>query len=116
MPSQLDLARKRVLEWLREEHREPAYLNGAMDAVREFCDAEVAQQFLERARSAGFAYDVIPVQKEDGHVLYVLHWTHHGANFVGFKQPLPEATVADALLAGCAALLENQWCLKWLRE
>jgi hypothetical protein len=48
--------------------------------------------------------------EKQGQTTYEVFWTHRGASFVGFKQPAAEPKAEDALLAGCAALLENQWC------
>ncbi|HSI11345.1 MAG TPA: hypothetical protein VK961_04845 [Chthoniobacter sp.] len=115
MPSDLQPARKIVLAWLRADHREPTCLAGEADAVLDQRHAEITQRFLKWAKIAGFDYEVIE-GRADGRTAYAVHWTHRGASFVGFKQPPSEATVEDALLAGSAALLENQWCRKWLDQ
>lgn len=115
MPSHLHQARKRVLEGLRADHREPTFLAGESDTSLELHHAEIAQRFLEWAKTAGFAYEIIEV-RVDGRIGYEVHWTHRGSSFVGFKQPPPEAKAEDALLVGCAALLENQWCHEWLHK
>ena len=115
MPSHLHPARKIVLAWLRADHRDPTYLAGEADAVLDQRHAEITQRFLKWAKIAGFDYEVIEV-RADGRIAYEVHWTHRGASFVGFKQPPSETSVEDALLAGCAALLDNQWCRKWLGE
>lgn len=113
MSGHLTQERRAVLDWLRAGHREPSFLAGETDAVLQLRHAEINQRFLKWAQTAGFAYEVIEVHV-DGRPAYEVHWTHRGASFVGFKQPPAEAKVQDALLAGCAALLENQWCLEWL--
>jgi hypothetical protein len=115
MSGHLNRARKQVLDWLRASHGEPALLAGEPEAVLEQRHAEITQRFLEWATTAGFAYEVINVRVE-GRIAYEVHWTHRGSSFVGFKQPPPETKLEDALLAGCAALLENQWCLQWLHK
>jgi hypothetical protein len=115
MPSHLHQERELVLAWLRAAHREPAFLAGETDAVLERRHAEITQRFLEWAKPAAFAYEVIDV-RAGGRAAYEVHWTHRGSSFVGFKQPPPEAKLEDALLAGCAALLENQWCREWLHK
>jgi len=113
MPSHLTQARKLVLDWLRADRRDPTFLAGEPDAILELRHKEITQRFLKWAERAGFAYEVIEA-RAGGQVAYVVHWTHRGSSFVGFKQPPPEANVDDALLVGCAALLENQWCRDWL--
>lgn len=115
MPSHLDTARKIMLAWLRAGHREPTFLEGETDGGLDQRHAEITQHFLKWAKIAGFDYEVIEA-RVDGRTAYAVHWTHRGASFVGFKQPPSEATAEDALLAGCAALLENQWCRKWLDQ
>ena len=113
MSGHLQREREMMLDWLRADDREPSFLAGDTDAVLELRHVEITQQFLKWAQKAGFAYEVIEA-RGDGRTAYVIHWTHRGASFVGFKQPPPETKLEDALLAGCAALLENQWCLEWL--
>lgn len=115
MPSHLPQARKLVLDWLRADRRDPTFLAGESDAALERRHKEITQQFLKWAEPLGFGYSVIETHP-DGKRAFEVHWTHRGATFVGFKQPPPEWTVEDALLSGCAALLENQWCRKWLHE
>jgi hypothetical protein len=115
MPSHLHQERERVLEWLRAAHREPTFLAGESDATLELRHAEITQRFLEWAKPADFAYEVVEA-RVNGRATYAVHWTHRGASFVGFKQPQDEAKLEDALLAGCAALLENQWCRQWLHK
>jgi len=101
-----------VLEWVRAGHRDPLFLSGDQPADLARKHAEIAQGFLTWAKSAGFAYET--VKAEGGGAGYEVHWTHRGASFVGFKQPPPESTAEDALLAGCAALIQNDWCRKQL--
>jgi hypothetical protein len=107
MPRPLDRVRILVLDWLRLAHRDPVFLASAPDL--EHRHEEIAQEFLKWAADSGFAYEVVKVDGGDG-AAYEVHWTHRGSSFVGFKQPPPERTPEDALLAGCAALLENDWC------
>ncbi|HEY3901565.1 MAG TPA: hypothetical protein VGM54_23340 [Chthoniobacter sp.] len=107
MPRSLDRSRTLVLDWLRLEHRDPSFLASAVNLENRH--GEIAQEFLKWADDSGFAYEIVKVDGIDGPA-YEIHWTHRGASFVGFKQPPPERTPDDALLAGCAALLENDWC------
>src|SRR5882757_3302265 len=113
MPSDLDQARNLVLEWVRAGHRDPMFLSGEANADLEQKHEEIAQRFLAWAKPAGFAYQTVEIGA-DGEGGYEVQWTHRGASFVGFKQPPPESTAENALLAGCAALLENHWCQKQL--
>jgi hypothetical protein len=93
-----------VLEWLRGK-------NGNLDLLADLEQqaGAIAQRFLQRVSVAGFGCNAVEVL-HDGVMRYEVHWTHNGASFVGFKQPAPQETPENALLAGCAALLENDWC------
>ncbi len=113
MPRHLDTARHQVLEWLRASHRDPGFLSEASDLERRH--SEITQRFLKWAAEGEFAGEVVQVDGADGPG-YEVHWTHRGASFVGFKQPPPESTPENALLAGCAALLKNEWCRKRLSK
>ena len=113
MPRHLDRARNLLLEWVRAGHRDPAFLSGQPDL--EHRHGEIAHRFLTWAKEAGFEFEIIKTGS-DGTGGYEVHWTHRGASFVGFKQPPAESTAEDALLSGCAALLENDWCRKWLPD
>ena len=93
-----------VLEWLR---RETGDLDLPADSGPQA--GAIAQRFLQRVSAAGFGCTAVEVS-QDGVMRYEVHWTHNGASFVGFKQPPPEETPENALLAGCAALLGNDWC------
>jgi hypothetical protein len=104
----LDQDRVLVLEWLRASPRNTP-LDPASD--REM----IANCFLEHARAADFQWQVVEIST-DGRPAYEVRWTHRGSTFVGFKQPAPADTPTDALLAGCAALLENGWCRARLPE
>jgi hypothetical protein len=115
MAGHLNRARTLVLDWLRADQREPAFLQGETDRALERRHEEITQRFLEEARQAGFDCEVVPM-KVDGRNAFEVFWTHRGSSFVGFKQPPPEANVEDAVLVGCAALLENQWCLQKLEQ
>jgi hypothetical protein len=107
MPRQLDATRTKVLEWLRAPKRDPNFLGGVADLENHH--GEIAQRFMKWAAEAGFGYQIVRADGA-GAPGYEVHWTHRGSSFVGFKQPQPEATPEDALLAGCAALLTNDWC------
>ncbi|TCO95665.1 hypothetical protein EV701_101354 [Chthoniobacter flavus] len=107
MPRRLDRARNLILEWLRAPPRDPAFLAGQTDL--EHRHEEIAQRFLTQARESGFESEIVKAGS-GGATAYEVHWTHHGSSFVGFRQPPPEPSAEDALLAGCAALLENDWC------
>jgi hypothetical protein len=107
MPRRLDRARHLILEWLRAPHRDPSFLVGQTDL--EHRHQEIGQHFLTHARAGGFECEIVK-SNNPGAAGYEIHWTHRGASFVGFKQPPPEPLAEDAVLAGCAALLENDWC------
>lgn len=107
MPNHLDRERRLLLDWLRARLRDPALLPGTTDPLGQ--TREITERFLAIAREGEFAWEVVWTSA-DGHPGYAVHWTHRGASFVGFKQPPPEPTPEEALLAGCAALLENDWC------
>jgi len=107
MPRRLDRARNVVLQWLRAQPRDPAFLTGQTDL--EHRHEEIVQRFLAQARESGFEFEIIKAGS-DGATAYEVQWTHRGSSFIGFKQPPPEPLAEDALLAGCAALLENDWC------
>ena len=113
MSRHLDRARSLVLEWVRAGHRDPTFLAGEAEGDLEKKHEEIAQRFLTWARQGGFGYEIVKADSDSGPG-YEVHWTHRGASFVGFKQPSPEPTAEDALLSGCAALLENHWCQKQL--
>ena len=105
MPNDVDRARTLLLNWLRNAHRDPSF--------DEHCGT-LTESFIELAAKAQFNLEVVPVDADP--TSFVIHWTHRGASFVGFKQPAPEAKMEDALLVGCAALLENDWCRKQLPQ
>jgi hypothetical protein len=96
----LDRMRKTVLEWLQEKSENRDALAGSgeqMDAI--------VQRFLHRASAAGFGCNVVETS-QNGLIRHQVYGTHNGASFIGFKQP--------PLIAGCAALLANDWCRSWL--
>jgi hypothetical protein len=107
--ARLNKARKLVLDWIRVPHRDPLFLEGEMPAEARKLNEAIARRFLRWVADAGFACEVADLSSERKPG-YEARWTLHGSSFVGFKQPPPEDTPDDALLAGCAALLENQWC------
>ena len=49
----------------------------------------------------------------EGPPAFEVRWTHKGAALFGFKQEPPAASDRGAMLLGCEALLENDWC--WQR-
>ena len=98
-----------MLEWLRGDPRDPGFPATAAPAELRRAHDAIAQRFLQRIAGAGFAFELV-AGGLDGLAGYEVRWTHQGSTFVGFKQPPREETAEDALLAGCAALLENQWC------
>jgi len=107
-----DLAamRRVVVEWLRKDARDTAPGDNTLSPDSEPNSEAVLLLFLLRASAAGFACEIGEVQDGDGGGGYEARWTHQGASFVGFKQASPQATPDMALLAGCAALLANEWC------
>jgi hypothetical protein len=105
----LDRTRDLLLEWLRAPHRERDFLAGVSPAEMSRQHAAIAHRFLHWTRDSGFHYEVVETGS-DGKPAYEVHWTHRGSSFVGFRQPPPQDTSDDALLVGCAALLENHWC------
>ena len=105
----LERARRVVLEWLPSDGLEPDFSAAPPGPNLPPCDEEIVCRFFQRILDSGFAGDVVEV-RSNGSTAYEVHWTHHGASFVGFKQPQPGKTPGEALLTGCAALLENQWC------
>lgn len=107
MSRHLDRARNLVLAWVRASHRDPSFLAGKTDLERHH--EEIARRFLDWAKEGEFEYRVVKIGV-DSTAVYEVQWTHRGSSFVGFKQPAPESLAEDALLAGCAALLENNWC------
>jgi hypothetical protein len=107
--NRLERMRDRVLEWLSGRTGNADAETGAVDPDVDQQNSAIAQRFLLLAGAAGFACNVVEVAR-DGAKLYEVQWTHRGAGFVGFKQPPPQENVDNALLAGCAALLENDWC------
>jgi len=94
-------ARVLVVDWLRAANTVAAELD--------LTDETLVDTFLRRAGQSGFTCELVPVDVA-GSIRYDSHWTHLGSSFVGFKQPATEDTPLTALLAGCSALLQNQWC------
>ena len=94
-------ARTLVVDWLRAAH--------ALGAEIDLTDETLVDTFLRRAGQSGFTCELVHIDGA-GSTRYETHWTHRGASFVGFKQPAAEDTPVEALLAGCSALLQNQWC------
>jgi hypothetical protein len=107
--SSLDQQRTQVLDWLRAAWRDPQFLAERPPSELRRHHEIIAQRFLDHARISGFECQVIEIAVS-GHPAFEVRWTHRGSHFVGFKQPPPAANSADALLTGCAALLENEWC------
>ena len=112
----VETMRRLVLEWLRQDGRDAASGGDTPEAQSEPKAEAVVQSFLLRASAAGFACEIAEVsESESGVPGYEARWTHQGASFVGFKQPPSQETPETALLAGCAALLGNDWCRSRLR-
>ena len=76
---------------------------------------QIADKFLHWIARSGFEAQLVGIQKE-GVNAFEVNWTHHGATFVGFKQAPPAAQPEDALVLGCAALLQNDWCRRQLEQ
>jgi hypothetical protein len=113
--SAIDGARSLVLEWLREGQREPRFLMEQSQSELASSHRQIADRFLHWITRSGFDAQLVQTQ-QDGVAAFEVHWTHHGATFVGFKQAPPAATPEDALLLGCAAFLENDWCRRQLKQ
>ena len=105
----LETARQNVLAWIRTASGDQNYPTGGTGAVVQPLNDTVIQNFLRFTAAAGFGYEIVEVNKA-GESGYEMRWTHRGASFVGFKQPRAEPSPEAALLAGCGALLQNQWC------
>ncbi len=105
----LEGMRRVAVEWLRKEGRDTASGDNTLVSEPEPNSEAVVLIFLLRASAAGFACEIVEANESEG-AGYVARWTHQGASFVGFKQPPPQETPEFALLSGCAALLENDWC------
>jgi hypothetical protein len=103
----LESARAKVLQWIRQDHRNPRFLQEC-DAPEpsERTDAKIVERFVSWAAPAGFNFTA--EQTADGQ--FVVHWTHQGSQFVGFRQPPPGDTPEEAKILACAALLDNDWC------
>ena len=106
---QLDRQRALILDWLRVPHRDPQFLMKMSPEELGRFHETIAQRFLDYVLDAGFQAQVVEVTP-GGRAAYEVRWTHRGSDFVGFKQPAAEENSGNALLAGCAALLENEWC------
>jgi hypothetical protein len=113
--SVIDDARSLVLEWLREEQREPRFLMEPSQADLSGSHQQIADRFLYWIIRSGFDAQLVEIQ-QDGVAGFEVHWTHHGATFVGFKQAPPAEKPDDALLLGCAAFLKNDWCCRQLEQ
>jgi hypothetical protein len=109
----LDTARSIVLEWLQVEDRDPRFLIEEPKSQLPGCHSQIADRFLNWINRAGFEAQLVEAPT-DGAAAFEVHWTHHGATFVGFKQAPSAAKPSDALLLACAALLQNDWCRKQL--
>ena len=105
----LEGMRRVVVEWMKKEGQDPAAAGDALGSGSEPNGEAVVLLFLLRASAAGFACEIVEVGEGAGGG-YEARWTHQGASFVGFKQAPPQETPDAALLAGCAALLDNHWC------
>src|ERR1700677_2907079 len=104
--SVIDDARSLVLEWLRENQREPRFLADQSPAEIADSHRQIADRFLQWISRSGFEAQLVEISN-DGSAAFEVNWTHHGATFVGFKQAPPARKPVDALLLACAALLQN---------
>jgi hypothetical protein len=104
----LGSARAAVLKWLRETHGDPHFLED-LPREKEVADATIVEQFMNSIARAGFDFTAHEFQAE-GISGFVIHWTHQGSGFIGFRQPPPADTLEAAKILACAALLENEWC------
>ena len=111
----IESARSLALEWLREGQREPRFLLDHSEADVASSHRQIVDRFLHWIIRSGFEAQLVETQQE-GVAAFEVHWTHHGATFVGFKQAPPAAQAEDALLLGCAALLKNDWCRRQLEQ
>ena len=105
----VDRTRDLVLRWLRAPHREPEFLAALSPEEMNRQHAAIAHRFLYWARDSGFHSRIVETGSDENPA-YEVHWTHRGSSFVGFRQPPPQDSPEDALLLGCGALLENDWC------
>jgi hypothetical protein len=105
----LQAARRRVLEWLQEPHRNPMFLQGHAHPAARKNHGRIVERFLSWATPAGFEFANHPIATMDGE-RWELRWTYRGSELVGFEQPAPAATVDEAKLLGAAALIQNDWC------
>jgi hypothetical protein len=111
----IDSARSLVLEWLREAQRDPRFLIDQSESELASCHGRIVDCFLNWINRSGFEANMVEMHR-DGAAAFEVHWTHNGATFVGFKQAPPAGKPSDALLLGCAALLQNDWCRKQLER
>jgi len=111
----IDSARSLVLEWLRAGPREPRFLIDQSQAEVAEAHRQIADRFLHWIGRSGFDAQLVEIP-QDGVAAFEVNWTHHGATFVGFKQAPPAGKPEDALLLGCAALLQNDWCRRQLQQ
>jgi hypothetical protein len=107
--SRLERARRHLIDWLQTPEPILNCLSDATASELRRADMDILCQFFRHLIEAGFSCEVTeaPVR---GTLAYEIHWKHRGASFVGFKQPPSEESPEEALLTGCAALLDNQWC------
>jgi hypothetical protein len=107
--SEISAARRLVLAWLREPHRNPRFLSGAGEADLTHDHGPIVERFLSWIHPAGFDFELIDHEHGSGHV-YNVHWRYHGCELIGFKQSPPAPKPDDAKLLACAGLLRNDWC------
>ena len=103
-----DAARRNVLRWLRQEHRNALFLP-ALQETDSSADEAIVERFLSWMEPAGFTLTPINDGTDDD-PKWAGHWLYRGNQFVGFKQPDYVENREDALLLACAALLDNEWC------
>jgi hypothetical protein len=107
-PSTINSARTLVLGWLREARRNPMFLVGYNEQMLECADEQIVARFMSWAIPAGFTCALHEIGK--GESGYEVFWTFQGSELIGFKQPPPAGSPANARLVGAAALLRNAWC------
>src|SRR6476469_1424770 len=79
-------ARREVLTWLQEPHRNPMFLVGKTEAQLAQASGRIVERFMSWAAPAGFEAH-LRQQELTGATRYEVHWTYHGSELVGFKQP-----------------------------
>jgi hypothetical protein len=105
----LEAARASVLEWLRAHQHDPALFESGSAREGEDADGKIVEMFMNCVLPEGFDFTIHEVSDHEA-AGFVVHWTHRGSGFIGFRQPPPGHTPLTAKLLACAALLRNDWC------